>query len=208
MDGLDEIALAAVVLCWSTIAVVWVGGAIYGLGWNRPDRATAAARVPLRITLGAIVAAACVAIAGQMASGWLRIDAAWARVAGLGLLVAATAFALWARRELGTSWTVRPMVTGDHRLRTTGPYGITRHPIYTGILGMLIGTSLVVGGGPALAAPAIGLLAVAVKIRSEEPLLLAMFPETYARYRDTVPALVPGLRLLGPPRGPGKARPT
>lgn len=199
---MDQVAITVALVCWSTVAVVWVGGAIYGLGWNLSRRRTPAARVPLGVTLGAIVAAAVVTIAGQMAFGWLRIDAAWARITGLGLLVASTAFALWARRELGTSWTVRPMVSGDHRLRTTGPYGITRHPIYTGIIGMLIGTSLLAGGGPAVVAPAIGLLAVAIKIRTEEPLLLAMFPETYAHYRETVPALVPGLRLGWPRRGP------
>jgi protein-S-isoprenylcysteine O-methyltransferase Ste14 len=204
----DQVAVAVAVVCWSTVAVVWVGGAIYGLGWNRAVRATRVAHVPLGVTLGSIAAAAVVAIAGQMAFGWLRIESAWARLAGLGLLVASTAFALWARRELGTAWTVRPMVTGDHRLRTTGPYGITRHPIYTGILGMLIGTSLLAGGGPAFAAPAIGLLAIAVKVRTEEPLLLAMFPEAYARYRETVPALVPGMRWGRPRRGPASARPS
>jgi protein-S-isoprenylcysteine O-methyltransferase Ste14 len=32
-------------------------------------------------------------------------------------------------------------------LRTDGPYAVTRHPIYTGIVAMLAGTALTQGGG-------------------------------------------------------------
>jgi protein-S-isoprenylcysteine O-methyltransferase Ste14 len=37
------------------------------------------------------------------------------------------------------------VVKDDHVLRTDGPYGITRHPIYTGLLSMLAGTALIEG---------------------------------------------------------------
>jgi protein-S-isoprenylcysteine O-methyltransferase Ste14 len=77
-----------------------------------------------------------------------------------------------------------------------GPYAITRHPIYTGLLGMLLGSALLAGLGQWIVLVAAGLVVAALKIRSEERLLLAMFPDAYAAYRERVPALLPGWRSL------------
>jgi protein-S-isoprenylcysteine O-methyltransferase Ste14 len=113
---------------------------------------------------------------------------------GLGILGASTGFAMWARGVLGSSWSIGPQVGGDRRLRTRGPYAITRHPIYTGVLGMLVGTAIAVGGGVALVLIGVGLVALETKIRMEEPLLVAQFPNEYPAYRARVPQLIPGLR--------------
>ena len=126
----------------------------------------------------------------------LVVDAAWVRFLGLAVLVASTAFALWARFSLGTSWSVAPEVGGDRRLRTQGPYAVTRHPIYTGLLGMIVGTALLAGLGQAILAVVAGLIVFLVKIHAEERLLLANFPEEYPTYRQRVPQLVPGLGIL------------
>lgn len=66
---------------------------------------------------------------------------------GITLLVVCTAFTLWARAALGTMWTSSAVVKADPELRTDGPYGITRRPIYTGLLGMVAGTALIEGLG-------------------------------------------------------------
>ncbi len=42
----------------------------------------------------------------------------------------------------------------------------------------------------------VGLVLFEIKIRQEERLLLAMFPEEYPRYRREVPQLIPGLHAL------------
>src|SRR4029078_1048751 len=68
----------------------------------------------------------------------LVVDAPWVRFLGLAVLIASNAFALWERSSLGTSWSVAPEVGGDRRLRTRGPYAVTRHPIYTGLMGMVL----------------------------------------------------------------------
>jgi protein-S-isoprenylcysteine O-methyltransferase Ste14 len=83
-----------------------------------------------------------------------------------------------------------------HKLRVSGPYAITRHPIYTGFLGMLLGSLLLAGGGPWLAPFVIYPLLLEFKIRIEERLMLAEFPDDYPRYRRRVPQLIPGLRLV------------
>lgn len=126
----------------------------------------------------------------------LAVEALWARILGLAVLVASTVFTLWARFSLGTSWSVTPQVQGDHQLRSHGPYAVTRHPIYTGVLGMLLGATLLSGIGQWIVLFPVGLILFEVKIRLEEHLMLATFPEDYPRYRRQVPQLVPGLFIL------------
>jgi protein-S-isoprenylcysteine O-methyltransferase Ste14 len=116
----------------------------------------------------------------------------WIELPGLVLLVASTVFTIWARLSLGRMWSVTPnMLQQNHELRTTGPYAITRHPIYTGLSGMLLGTVLLNGLGPLLVGVGVGVAALAVRIPTEESLMSATFPEEYARYSKRVPRLVP-----------------
>jgi protein-S-isoprenylcysteine O-methyltransferase Ste14 len=143
----------------------------------------------------AVVCAGLV-IAGRGHFDDLAVGALWAQVLGLAVLVASTVFTLWARFSLGTMWSMAPQVKDDHRLRTQGPYAVTRHPIYTGLLGMLLGATLLSGIGQWIVLFPVGLILFEVKIRMEEHLMLATFPEEYPRYRRQVPQLFPGLYVL------------
>ncbi|MHB2019656.1 MAG: methyltransferase family protein [Candidatus Xenobia bacterium] len=58
----------------------------------------------------------------------------------------------------------------------------TRHPIYTGMTGMLIGTALVNGGGLWLFVMVAGVAIFLLKIRMEEKLMLATFGDTFTAY--------------------------
>jgi protein-S-isoprenylcysteine O-methyltransferase Ste14 len=126
----------------------------------------------------------------------MLVTVPWVRFLGLAILAATTAFTLWARFVLGTMWSMNPEVKQEHRLRTDGPYRVTRHPIYTGILGMLLGTSLLCGIGRWVLLFPVGLVLIVAKIRMEERLLTETFPEEHPRYRRRVPKLVPGLHLF------------
>src|SRR4029453_3555020 len=72
----------------------------------------------------------------------LPINAGWAMV-----LVCAMGFgfAWWARLHLGQLWSAFVTRKADHRIIDTGPYGIVRHPIYTGIILAAIALALVKG---------------------------------------------------------------
>lgn len=122
--------------------------------------------------------------------------APWARFLGLAILLATTALTLWARFVLGLMWSAAPAVKEGHQLRTAGPYAITRHPIYTGLLGMMLGSLLVAGAGVWIVPFPVALILIEFKIRIEERFMTAEFPEEYPRYRKRVPQLVPGLRLV------------
>ena len=88
------------------------------------------------------------------------------------LLVAATAFTIWARLALGSMWSMSPDVLQQHHeLRTDGPYAVTRHPIYTGLLGMLLGTMLLNSFGVAVVALLAGVVVFAARVPIEEKLM-------------------------------------
>jgi protein-S-isoprenylcysteine O-methyltransferase Ste14 len=124
----------------------------------------------------------------------ITVETRWLVAPGIALLVAGTALTLWARAVLGTMWTSAAVVKDDHVLRTDGPYGITRHPIYTGLLGMLAGTAAIEGLGRWVAFFILGVLLAAVKIRAEERLLGRALGAAHDHYRQRVPLLIPRLR--------------
>jgi protein-S-isoprenylcysteine O-methyltransferase Ste14 len=191
----DQIVIVASVACWGTIVMVWLAGALFNARYAPKGPIRAESR---QVTLAATTFLACsiVLFFGRGLVQNLVVDAAWVRFLGLVVLIASTACARWARFSLGTSWSVAPEVGGDRRLRTRGPYAVTRHPIYTGLLGMIVGTALLSGLGQGILAVVVGLIVFSVKIHVEEGLLLVNFPDEYPAYRQRVPQLVPGLRML------------
>ena len=191
----DQIVIVAGLACWGTVLIVWLAGALYNASHAPKERIRAESR-PVTLAAATFLACSIVLLLGRGLVQNLVVDAAWVRFLGLAVLVSSTAFALWARFSLGTSWSVAPEVGGDRRLRTRGPYAVTRHPIYTGLLGMILGTALLAGLGQAILAVVAGLIVFSVKIHAEERLLLANFPDAYPAYRQRVPQLVPGLGML------------
>jgi protein-S-isoprenylcysteine O-methyltransferase Ste14 len=107
-------------------------------------------------------------------------------------LVASIALTLAARRQLGKQWSLSARVLDAHDLITSGPYGLVRHPIYTGMLGMLVATGLGVGRLPfSLVGAAVYILGTMIRARVEERLLRTTFGTRYDDYARRVPALVP-----------------
>jgi protein-S-isoprenylcysteine O-methyltransferase Ste14 len=195
------LAAVGIAVCVGAVVAVWAAGALYN-ALDRLRNASDAPRERIRSQPGStaliVVAVGCagLAVAGRGHFDGLAVGALWARVLGLAVLAASTVFTLWARFSLGTMWSMAPMVKGDHQLRTRGPYAVTRHPIYTGLLGMLLGATLLSGIGQWIVLFPVGLILVEVKIRMEEHLMLAAFPDDYPRYRHQVPQLIPGLYAL------------
>jgi protein-S-isoprenylcysteine O-methyltransferase Ste14 len=190
-----------IAVCVGTVVVVWVVGALYN-ALHTLRNASHAPREQTRSQPGStaliVVAAACagLVIVDRSHFDGLAAGALWVRILGLAVLVASTMFTLWARFSLGTMWSLAPQVKDDHRLRTHGPYAVTRHPIYTGVLGMILGATLLSGISQWIVLFPVGLILFEVKIRMEEHLMLATFPDDYPQYRRQVPQLVPGLYAL------------
>jgi len=112
-----------------------------------------------------------------------------AATAGVALCIAGFAFAVWARVALGTNWGMPMTLHENPELVTSGPYRYVRHPIYTGLSAMLIGTTLVY---PLAALPCALLIAYSVfSARREERDMEQRFPDAYAAYRRRSKMLVP-----------------
>jgi len=113
--------------------------------------------------------------------------------AGLALLAASIALAIWARRHLGTNWSGRIETKVDHQLIRTGPYRKLRHPIYTGVIGMCLGVVLIDGHTHALVGTALVVIAYWRKVRKEETNLRQAFGDRYRDYRRATWGALPGL---------------
>lgn len=94
--------------------------------------------------------------------------------------------AVWARRHLGRNWAAEVRIGEGHELVRTGPYRALRHPIYTAMLVMFIGTAISSGQYHALLGVALLVVAYLRKTRLEENILRQTFgPEWDTYQRDT-----------------------
>jgi protein-S-isoprenylcysteine O-methyltransferase Ste14 len=191
---MDSLVLGTNVACWGAVVFVWVAVAVRDAGTRSTERLRGTTEI--RMAVLALAAVAAIVVVGGWILAPFTVDAIWVQLIGAGVLAGSTVFAIWARLALGRSWSVAPRAALDRGLRTDGPYAITRHPIYTGLLGMLLGSALLGGLGKAIAIVPAGWVIAWVKIRAEERLLLATFPDAYRSYRERVPRLIPRLRLL------------
>jgi protein-S-isoprenylcysteine O-methyltransferase Ste14 len=110
---------------------------------------------------------------------------------GLALTLAGRAFALSARFVLGKNWSATVTIKHDHELVRSGPYAIVRHPIYSGFLLALLGTSIARGNIGAFVGVAITALALRLKSLNEESFMLEQFGSQYTAYKQDVKALIP-----------------
>ena len=112
-------------------------------------------------------------------------------IAGAVACVLGLAGALWARRTLAGNWSGAVTFKKGHELIQNGPYRFVRHPIYTSILLMFLGTAFAIGRLAGFLGLAILLVAYWTKLRREETLMARHFPAEYAAYRKRVKALIP-----------------
>ncbi len=117
----------------------------------------------------------------------------WRCGAGLAVQILGVGLAWWARRHLGRNWSAVVAVKVGHGLVQSGPYRWIRHPIYTAMLTMAVGTALVSGTLHGALGAGVMALAYARKIPMEEQVLGETFGEVYADYRRRSWALVPGV---------------
>jgi protein-S-isoprenylcysteine O-methyltransferase len=68
---------------------------------------------------------------------------------------------------------------------------VVRHPIYTGLLTMGLGSSLQYDEVYGFLLLVLAIVMLAFKIRLEERLMIENFPDQYPQYRQRVKAIVP-----------------
>ena len=117
------------------------------------------------------------------------------RMAGLAIAIASAVFAAWAMWSLGRSYGIRMDLFQGHRLVTSGPYRLSRHPMYFGIVSFHVGATM--------AMESLALLVItfayvipftALRIRAEDMVLATGFGDEFRAFAGRVPALVPFTR--------------
>jgi protein-S-isoprenylcysteine O-methyltransferase Ste14 len=177
-------------LIWAAWLVSWTLAAF----WTRRT-ATGAPNASFRRQL-ATAGAGFAFLFGEPMAIWrpLWFVPAWLGWALVGAIAVGMAFAWWARLHLGALWSGGVETREGHRIVDSGPYGLVRHPIYTGLI---LGAAALAGvKATPLSILGAGLIALGFgfKARVEERFLAAELGEAdYAAYRAHVPMLVPFL---------------
>ena len=113
--------------------------------------------------------------------------------AGLALTLLGLGFAAWARLTIGGNWGDLITVQQDHELVRKGPYGIVRHPIYSGFMLATLGTAIIRGDLGGLISLALIVICWGYKARLEETFMIEHFGAEYEEYRRQVKGLIPGV---------------
>jgi protein-S-isoprenylcysteine O-methyltransferase Ste14 len=177
-------------LLWLAWAISWILAA----GWSAPAERRVGMKGELGYRLVLIAGALVFFPRAHGYHGPLRLwmvtrDEAWICTA---LITLGFAFTWWARIHLGTLWSGWITRKADHRVVDTGPYGIVRHPIYTGILLAVYATAAAKGTILGILGALLITLGLWMKARLEEQWLRKeLDPGAYDSYRSRVSMLVP-----------------
>ena len=115
----------------------------------------------------------------------------WSYWIGAFLTAGGLLFTVWARLHLGRNWSGSVTIKKGHELVMSGPYTLVRHPIYTGLLLALLGSTLALGDWRAVLAFALAAGALWRKLRVEERWMRQQFGDAYQAYSQRVAALIP-----------------
>jgi protein-S-isoprenylcysteine O-methyltransferase Ste14 len=179
---------------WTAWALSWWLAALWSS--RAESRASMAEQVPYRL-LNIVGFVLLFAVQTRRYNGPWRLwtlptSAGWGMVV---LCLVGFGFAWWARIHLGQLWSAFVTRKAGHHIIDTGPYGIVRHPIYTGIILAAFALAIEKGTIFAIAGAFLASLGFWVKARLEEGFLRGQLgAEAYDTYRSRVPMLMP----LGP----------
>jgi len=111
--------------------------------------------------------------------------------AGLALVLGGVGLFVWAKLTLGRWFAAGFMIKQGQELKTRGPYSVTRHPIYTGVLAVFLGVALVWNSALTLGLAALFAIPLFFHSAVEEEILERHFGDDFREYRRRVPRLVP-----------------
>ena len=191
LEFVPTIAFGIVMLCWFAFAAVFI---FRKQPPKAPDQKRDRSSIPgvaLQALAYAIVWSIHRPFFSPIVAGveWLELVAAViAIVAAIGSVLLIMA----AVKTLGKEWSITARMVQDHKLAIKGPYARVRHPIYAGMLGMLVATGLAISHWIVLVA-AIVIFAIGtwIRVRIEERLLRETFGTQFDEYARRVPAVIP-----------------
>ena len=179
-------------LIWLAWLVSWAVGSIFSGRTEKHVRTWDSRAYRIPILIGAVLLTPWTArVLGEQPI-W-QVGNAGTYVLG-GVVLAGVLFTWWARIHLGRFWSNAITRKEGHRVIDTGPYGLVRHPIYTGLIAAMLATGVAVGTATALLGTLLIAFGLWQKARMEEGFLTTeLGSDTYGSYRHRVPMLIPFL---------------
>ncbi|CAN7610481.1 methyltransferase family protein [Mesorhizobium caraganae] len=179
----------AIALLW----LIWVVSWFIAAFWSDPAQKRAGIQAEFRYRALWMIGAVLLFIPAHGYAGRLRLwfptlAEAWICV---GIIAVGLLFAWWARLHLGRLWSASVTAKAQHRVIDTGPYGLVRHPIYTGLLLAILATMAAKGTVWGIAGAVFLTVGIVVKAKLEERFLRGELGSAYDDYARRVPMLVP-----------------
>jgi protein-S-isoprenylcysteine O-methyltransferase Ste14 len=108
------------------------------------------------------------------------------RAIGVVLLLLSLVWTVLAQSQMGDSWRIG--IDGDHptRLVSTGVFGLSRNPIFVGMMITLLGLFLVIPNVVTLLTLVLGVVLINIQVRLEEEHLWKLHGDEYENYRRRV----------------------
>jgi protein-S-isoprenylcysteine O-methyltransferase Ste14 len=125
------------------------------------------------------------------------LDRPAVRIVGIAVTAVGVAVSFGAQLAMGTSWRTTVDPTEYPALVTTGVFRIVRNPIYTALIIMVLGLTMLVPNAVALAGMAIILIGAQLQVRIiEEPYLRNVHGNAYFDYASRVGRFLPTIGRL------------
>jgi protein-S-isoprenylcysteine O-methyltransferase Ste14 len=119
------------------------------------------------------------------------------QIAGVALYALGTATVFASQRAMGDSWRIGQNEEERTKLVTAGPFALVRNPIFSGLVLVQVGLSLLVPSMIALAGMVLLIISIELQVRRiEEPHLRRTHQGEYAGYASRVGRFFPGLGRL------------
>ena len=182
-------AARIVEFCWALLVLCWAVSALFAK--RTAHRQAIKDRLVYLAAFGAAFALVFAPYPWPYLSASLIPRAAAALWLGAAICILGLLLALWSRATLGRNWSGVAGVKEDHELIQHGPYALVRHPIYTALLTMFIGTEIVIGSAGGIIGFFLLYAAFRQKLMQEERFMLRQFPQAYADYTRRVGRLLP-----------------
>ena len=107
-------------------------------------------------------------------------------IIGIVLLVLALIWVLVAQLQMGDSWRIGIDEKSKSALVQHGLFGVSRNPIFLGMMVMLVGLLLTIPTAATLAVTLLGNVLIHIQVRLEEPFLIEKYGEMYRDYQKRV----------------------
>ena len=176
--------------CWGVFIVVWLLAALFTKRTAYRESRAQRLRYMFPIVIGCYLLFRAYRLPYPLNVHIIPYTSAILVAAAI-LCIGGVGFCFWARAVLGRNWSGSVTLKENHELIVRGPYRLVRHPIYTGLLAMVIATVVQQGhiGG------IIGLILISVslwiKSSHEEEVMRKQFPDQYPAYRKRVKRIIP-----------------